>query len=350
MRGERGGFRRSLSAVALAASLLVASSSVSAQDGSVTIDCSESLGLVQMFFELNGTEATAKQLLLDADAGAVGASNNYADFSPAWTISFDVPGDDDLTNFNGTSINPVDGKAYALVQSVADRNYLVRFDRDGDLEFLFEVTGASTINNGAFDSQGRYYSAATVSNTKVLQRWDNVDQLVGNADPAAVAVQAPDATPFFGDNAADITVITVGGVEYVVGVPTSTTNTLSVFNTETSTRTAFDASSSLNRTGGTGLPSNGYGAAWTFAGTAYFSQNNGEGLWSLSPDDIDVGAETATLRQVLQATQSTSRNDGFGCPNEEERTAPPPAWRTSCITPTAGPAHPTVSKPTPKRT
>ena len=299
MRGERGGFRRSLSAVALAAGLLVASSSVSAQDGSVDpIDCSESLGLVQMFF--GSTTATAKQLLLDADAGSADASNTYADFSPAWTISFDVPGDDDLTNLNGTSINPVDGKAYALVQSVADRNYLVRFDRDGDLEFLFEVTGASTINNGAFDSQGRYYSAATVSDTKVLQRWDNVDQLVGNADPAAVAVQAPDATPFFGDNAADITVITVGGVEYVVGVPTSTTNTLSVFNTETLTRTAFDASSSLNRTGGTGLPSNGYGAAWTFAGTAYFSQNNGEGLWSLSPDDIDVGAATATLRQVLQ--------------------------------------------------
>ena len=99
-------------AVVVAASVtaaLVASSSVSAQDGSVDpIDCSESLGLVQMFF--GSTTATAKQLLLDADAGSADASNTYADFNPAWTISFDVPGDDDLTNLNGTSINPVDGK------------------------------------------------------------------------------------------------------------------------------------------------------------------------------------------------------------------------------------------------
>ena len=318
MRGERGGFRRSLSAVALAAGLLVASSSVSAQDGSVDpIDCSESLGLVQMFF--GSTTATAKQLLLDADAGSADASNTYADFSPAWTISFDVPGDDDLTNLNGTSINPVDGKAYALVKGAANRKYFVRFDRDGDLEFLFEFTGASTINNGAFDSLGRFYSSATVASSQVVQRWDNVHQLVGNADPAAevVQVRAPDATPFFGPNPADITVIEVGGVEYVVGIPTSTTDTLSVFNTETLTRTAFDASSSLNRTGGTGLPSAaGYGAAWTFDGTAYFSQNDGQGLWSLSPADIDVGAETAQLRQVLQSTEITQSNDGFGCPDD----------------------------------
>jgi len=324
------GIRWPVSVAAVAVLFLAVSSSVSAQDGSVDpIDCSDSLGLAQMFFDASTRTATAKQLLLDADAGSTGASNTYADFNPAWTVSLDVPGDDDLKVLNGTSINPVDGKAYGFVKSDANREYLVRFDRDGDLEFLFEFTGASTINNGAFDSQGRFYSSATVDNAKVLQRWDNVDQLVGNADPAAVAVQEPDATPFFGDNPADITVITVGGVEYVVGIPTSTTDTLSVFNTETLTRTAFDASSSLNRTGGTGLPSaGGYGAAWTFEGTAYFSQNNGGGLWSLSPGDIDITAETATLRQVLQNSETTQSNDGLACPGEsitEDTDLPAPA-------------------------
>jgi len=324
------GIRWPVSVAAVAVLFLAVSSSVSAQDGSVDpIDCSDSLGLAQMFFDASTRTATAKQLLLDADAGSTGASNTYADFNPAWTVSLDVPGDDDLKVLNGTSINPVDGKAYGFVKSDANREYLVRFDRDGDLEFLFEFTGASTINNGAFDSQGRFYSSATVDNAKVLQRWDNVDQLVGNADPAAVAVQEPDATPFFGDNPADITVITVGGVEYVVGIPTSTTDTLSVFNTETLTRTAFDASSSLNRTGGTGLPSaGGYGAAWTFEGTAYFSQNNGGGLWSLSQGDIDITAETATLRQVLQNSETTQSNDGLACPGEsitEDTDLPAPA-------------------------
>ena len=318
MKGIRLGFCQALGAVSAAALLVVASSSVSAQDGSVDpIDCSGSLGLVQMFFSVETRTATAKQLVLDSDAGSTGASNNYADFSPAWTVSLDVPGDDDLKELNGTSINPVDGKAYAAVRSDAGLEYLVRFDRDGDLEFLLEYS-ATTTNNGTFDSQGRFYSAASVGGSAVVQRWDNLDQVAGSADPASVTVRAADNTgPLVTNVPADLSAITVGGVEYIVGVPNGTADVLMVFNTETLTSTSFDASSSLNRTGGTGLPTGGgYGAAWSFEGISYLAQNNGGGLWSLLPDDIDVGSETATLRQVLQATQSTQSNDGFGCPTE----------------------------------
>ena len=304
--------------LALGLTLGATSSNVTAEIGSIdAIDCSESLGLVQMFFD--SSTATAKQLLLDADAGSSDASNNYADFDPAWTVSFDVPGNDDLKELNGTAINPVDGKAYAAVKTHADREYLVRFDRDGDLEFLYEYS-ASVAHNGAFDSQGRYYSAATVDNSDVVQRWDNLDEAVGNADPASVTVRPADTTgPRNTNLPADITVVSVGGVEYVLGVPTSSPMELMVFNTETLTGAGFDVSSSVNRTGDTGLPyadGYGYGAAWTFEGTSYFSQNNGGGLWSLSPADIDIDAETATLREVLQTTQMTTQNDGFGCPDE----------------------------------
>ncbi|MCH1435987.1 MAG: InlB B-repeat-containing protein [Acidimicrobiales bacterium] len=296
----------------------MAPSAVAAANGTVEpIDCSEGPGLVQVFFSASTRTATAKQLVLDTDAGSTGASNTYADFSPAWTVSLDVPGDDDLKELNGTSINPVDGKAYAAVRSDAGREYLVRFDRDGDLEFLHEYS-ATTTNNGTFDSQGRFYSAASVAGSAVVQRWDNLDQAVGSADPTNATMRAADNTgPLVTNVPADLAAITVGGVEYIVGVPNGTADVLMVFNTETLTSTSFDASSSLNRTGGTGLPTGGgYGAAWSFEGISYLAQNNGGGLWSLSPDDMSVAGETATLRQVLQATQSTQSNDGLACSSE----------------------------------
>ena len=298
----------------------VASSAVAAANGTVEpIDCSASLGLVQMFFNATTRIADARRLVLDANAGSAVASNNYADFDPAWTISLNVPGDDDLKELNGTSINPVDGKAYGAARSDAGIEYLVRFDRDGDLEFLHEYS-ATTVNNGTFDSSGRYYSAASVGGLVVVQRWDNLDQSVGSSDPeaATVTLRPADATgPLVTNVPADLTSVDVGGVEYIIGVPNATTDVLMMFNTETLTSKSFDASSSLNRTGGAGLPvGSGYGAAWTFEGTSYLSQNDGDGLWSLAADDIDVTAETATLRQVLQATQATQSNDGLACPDE----------------------------------
>ena len=294
------------------------------QDGAVDpIDCSESLGLVQMFFNVNTRTATAEQLALDSNAGSADASNGYQDFSPAWTVSLDVPGNDDLKELNGTAINPVDGKAYAAVRSDANREYLVRFDRDGDLEFLHEYTDATTVNNGTFDSAGRFYSAAGYwaagfNGQHVIQRWDNLDQSVGSTDPTNATQRTPDQTVSIDTNVpADLAAITVDGVEYIIGVPNNTSDVLMVFNTETLTSTGFDASSSLNRAGGTGLPTGaGYGAAWTFEGTSYLSQNDGGGLWALTPGDIDVNAETATLREVLQTTQTTQSNDGFACIDE----------------------------------
>ena len=309
-----------VSALLIGLALGAHNSRVSAANGTVeAIDCSNSLGLVQMFFNASTRTATAKQLVFDEDAGSSDASNNYTEFSPAWTISLDVPGDDDLKALNGTSINPLDGKAYGTARSDASVEYLVRFDRDGDLEFLHTYS-ATTINNGAFDSSGRFYSAATVDGSKIVQRWDNLHQSTGSTDPSsdAVTYRPADASgPLVTNGPADVALIEVGGIEYIIGVPNSTTNALMVFNTETLTSTSFDASSSVTRSGATGLPSgSGYGAAWTFEGTAYLSQNNGQGLWSITADDIDINAETATLRQVLQATQASQSNDGFGCPSE----------------------------------
>ena len=309
-----------VSALLIGLTLGAHNSHVSAANGTVeAIDCSNSLGLVQMFFNASTRTATAKQLVFDEDAGSSDASNNYTEFSPAWTISLDVPGDDDLKALNGTSINPLDGKAYGTARSDASVEYLVRFDRDGDLEFLHTYS-ATTINNGAFDSSGRFYSAATVDGSKIVQRWDNLHQSTGSTDPSsdAVTYRPADASgPLVTNGPADVALIEVGGVEYIIGVPNSTTNALMMFNTETLTSTSFDASSSVKRSGATGLPSgSGYGAAWSFEGSAYLSQNNGQGLWSITADDIDINAETATLRQVLQATQASQSNDGFGCPSE----------------------------------
>ena len=56
------------------------------------------------------------------------------------------------------------------------------------------------------------------------------------------------------------------------------------------------------------------GAAWSFNGDAFFSRNDGGGLFMLASGNIDLDAKTATLAATaITSTQSTNSNDGFGC-------------------------------------
>ncbi|NDI02273.1 MAG: hypothetical protein EBY57_10905, partial [Actinobacteria bacterium] len=56
------------------------------------------------------------------------------------------------------------------------------------------------------------------------------------------------------------------------------------------------------------------GAAWSFNGDAFFSRNDGGGLFMLASGNIDLDAGTATLAATaITSTQTTNSNDGFGC-------------------------------------
>ena len=152
---------------ALLAGLTVASptSNVTAENGTVeAIDCSSPLGFLQLFF--NTEPAEVKRLIFDSDAGASNANNVYESLPEPWLVSKDIDGNDsvnddvDIKELNG-GINPVDGKAYATASKRKQRCYVVRFDRDGDLEFVMRYDNVTTINNGTFDSQGRFSGART---------------------------------------------------------------------------------------------------------------------------------------------------------------------------------------------
>ena len=148
---------------------------------------------------------------------------------------------------------------------------------------------------------------------------------------------APSATGDIGvtNVPADISILEMNGVEYVVGRPNNI-STLMLMDTRDMSALALDTSSSVSRDGTTGAPPNGggYGAAWTYEGSAYFSQNNGGGLWALNPDDVDTAGVSATLRKVLSTTAVTQANDGLGCPSEsitEDQALPGSAGQATLV-------------------
>ena len=165
-----------------------------------SIDCSSPLGLLQLFF--NTEPAEVKSLVLDSDAGQSNANNVYESLNPPWLISKDVDGngslndDVDISELNGAAINPIDGKAYATASTKESNSgvYVVRFDRDGDLEFVMRFNNVTTINNGTFDSQGRFYSGARVGLDFLIQRWDNLADIVGQSTGSGMPLTAPSAT------------------------------------------------------------------------------------------------------------------------------------------------------------
>ena len=313
-------------ALLIALTFVSFASNVNAENGTVEpIDCSSPLGLLQLFF--NTEPAEVKRLIFDSDAGASNASNVYESLPEPWLVSKDIDGngslndDPDISELNGAAINPIDGKAYATASTKESDSgvYVVRFDRDGDLEFVMRYDNVTTINNGTFDSQGRFYSGARTDGNFLIQRWDNLADLPGQSTGSGLPLTAPSATGDIGvtNVPADIAILEMNNVEYVVGRPNNI-STLMLMDTRDMSAFALDTSSSVTRDGTTGSPPNGggYGAAWTFEGSSYFAQNDGGGLWSLNPSDIDTAGGTATLRQVLATTAVTQSNDGLSCPNE----------------------------------
>ena len=333
-----------LCALLIGLALASPASNVTAENGTVEpIDCSSPLGLLQLFF--NTEPAEVKRLSLDSDAGASNANNVYESLDQPWLVSKDIDGngslndDPDISELNGAAINPVDGKAYATASTKESNSgvYVVRFDQDGDLEFVMRYDNVTTINNGTFDSQGRFYSGARTGGNFLIQRWDNLADMPGQSTGSGLPLTAPSATGDIGvtNVPADIAILEMNNVEYVVGRPNNI-STLMLMDTRDMSALALDTSSSVTRDGTTGSPPNGggYGAAWTFDGSSYFAQNDGGGVWSLNPSDIDTASETATLRQVLSTTAVTQSNDGLSCPSElisEDEALPGSAGTASLV-------------------
>ena len=121
------------------------------------------------------------------------------------------------------------------------------------------------------------------------------------------------ATSVF-DNTGDITTVTLAdGSELLVGhdyeankisvVPANDLDSGSLYTT------SFPSSFSLSN--------DVLGAAWTYAGDAYFSRNDGGGVFVVQSESIDTPNQSLSLSATLvTATTATNQNDGFGCPEQ----------------------------------
>ena len=208
----------------------------------------------------------------DSDAGASDANNVYESLAEPWLVSKDINGngslndDVDISELNGAAINPIDGKAYATASTKESNSgvYVVRFDRDGDLEFVMRYDNVTTINNGTFDSQGRFYSGARTGGNFLIQRWDDLADLPGQSTGAGLPLTAPSATGDIGvtNVPADIAILEMNEVEYVVGRPNNI-STLMLMDTRDMSALALDTSSSVTRNGTTGSPPNGAGYGYS---------------------------------------------------------------------------------------
>ena len=106
----------------------------------------------------------------------------------------------------------------------------------------------TTINNGTFDSQGPFIQAQEWVPDFLIQRWDNLADIVGQSTGSGMPLTAPSATGDIGvtNVPADISILEMNGVEYVVGRPNKI-STLMLMDTRDMSALALDTSSSVSR-------------------------------------------------------------------------------------------------------
>ena len=219
---------------------------------------SSSVGLVQTLTS-SGVVSFKR---LDVDLG------DYVDLSPSTSLDLTAYGWNSSAQINATAIDPTTGKLFGVVNLIGGTSYLVQLDLASPAPAVGFV--------GEF-SNGEVWAGAFMSDGTFAVHDDTAHRLNTLADVSSLPVyelptEAPQltftthATSVF-DNTGDITTVTLAdGSELLVGhdyeankisvVPANDLDSGSLYTT------SFPSSFSLSN--------DVLGAAWTYAGDAYF--------------------------------------------------------------------------------
>jgi hypothetical protein len=236
------------------------------------------------------------------------------------------------------TLNPVDGIPYAFI-SISLVWYLVRFD-DQNFEFIAKMpplqdysgttNGKDNIFFAAFGDSGTLFFGGSSSNQgSDMFAATDVAKMNGYAKyDAANLPYWKKGTPGvtytrFVHSGADIVVIRgdfdksgtssewlfmVRGNDFrlaIAKVPTNhdiSTPPMNPIYLDTDLDPSFAAGSIAT-----------FGAAWSFQNQAYFSRNNGDGVFHVATSSINIAEKKYTLKLTLKGTSVTNNNDGFNC-------------------------------------
>ncbi|NDG45309.1 MAG: hypothetical protein EBY36_11520, partial [Gammaproteobacteria bacterium] len=237
---------------------------------------------------------------------------------PAVSLDLAALGFGGAGGFNATAIDKATGKIFATINDGEDV-WLVQFDVEPtpNVAFLGKVRHP--------DTQGGFSGTVTSDGTYVMNYYitglveiPNVSSLTTYGSPEAASgvllgtVHETNVLGWHGDLAS----ITLSdNSEHVVGYNPATNKVVLAPVDDLSNPVAYTTTfPSSFATSGENL-----GASWSTGDTVYFSRNDGEGVFAVSADDIDVNAQELIMRATsVTSTVSTSSNDGFGCVPADE--------------------------------
>ena len=248
---------------------------------------------------------------------------------------------------NATATDPTTGKSFGRLSADGAGPVLVQFDMDGHARFVGRLPGNDTWA-AVVTSGGDYvFSVRTSQGLGVVADVSSLQTFPLSTDEATLPMLGTivESTP--NDPPGDITLIESGGVEYIIGYDHTTDQFMAYGSDLTQPPIAFT---------NTILPpefstfDDVLGAAWTVDGNAYFSRNDGGGVFVVDGDSFDPSTLTAVASATsITTTDTTNSNDGFGCASAAAGQVPA-TTTTSTTTTTAAPTttapQPVVSPPT----
>ena len=281
-------------------------------------------------------------------------TGDYVDYGSSSDLAWAAMGiEGSGRNLNATATDPTTGKSFGVLRG-GDEPLLVQFDMGGHVRFVGQLAGggsyAATItSNGDF-----VYMAGSglgvVTGVSSLQTYPlSAPALMSTYESTLPAIGSiveptPDVTLY------DLTTLTADGQEYVVSY--STSNNVVAYNTAdlTQPRLSF---TNMNLHPDFSTSADTLGAAWTIDGAAYFSRNDGDGVFAIDGDSFDPVTLSATMIPTsITETAVTNSNDGFGCASVAQApptttTAPPSTTTTTTTTTTTvAPTTTTTTAPT----
>ena len=218
---------------------------------------------------------------------------------------------------NGAGVDPTSGKLFGAINT-GSTSHIIQFDLASPTPSVGFVGNFSSGKVWAADflADGTFVfhdDVGSVNKVRTLSNLSNLPVFETRTEAPVLTPQTHQATVF--ENAGDITTVRQSdGTELLIAYDYPA-NKVAVVDASD-----LDSGALYTTTLPDGFDTSGYndvvGAAWvTASGDAYFSLNNGGGIYAVFAEDLDTVNQTAVLSATeVTSTQQTNQNDGFGCP------------------------------------
>ena len=267
------------------------------------------------------------QVLRENEAGSVFAVKTLGikkgTYKTLYTIPYErtSPPFDDI---NSCAISPVSDIVYCAITLDGGNDYMARIDGT-QIEFVAKLPNAdSKYIAAAFSKKGNFHFSEGKGNSVYLGTISGVDDLPGFPDqndpalgdytdtPRSKVIKVADWVAFM----ADIKGNKKKG-EWLLGIMRGGEEAVLV---DGKTKKVY-------RLQTVGIDSKGgaFGAGWNFKGRIFFASNNGDGVYEVGVNSIDLKNKQVVLEKVGLST-ATNFNDGLNCLNKKA----PGKWN-SCI-------------------